>query len=158
GKRFSGWSARPHITDPTTTTILLIDHDNKDRTYYADRLKIAIPHCIVLEAKDIRSGLGLYRSQRGDFVVTEVRIPHGAGFKLLFDIVPHAWKPPVAVIMLTRLSISGLAQLAKMNGAQACFVKRLTTGDELADAIKQAIARVGALSKDRRRRGAARTS
>jgi len=52
-------------------------------------------------------------------------------------------EPPVAVVMLTRLSKPGLAQLAKTNGAQAFFVKRLTSGDELAQAIEKAIARVG---------------
>jgi hypothetical protein len=39
------------------------------------------------------------------------------------------------VIMPTRLSKPGLAQLAKRIGAQAFFVKRLTSGDELALAI-----------------------
>jgi len=150
GKR-SSWSVRPHVTDPTT--ILLIDHDDKDRTYYADRLKISLPGSIVLEAKDIRSGLELYRSRRVDCIVTETYLPDGSGFRLLINIVPHASEPPpIAVIMLTRLSIRGLAQLAKTNGAHACFDKRLTTGDELADTIEKAIARVGATQKDRRRK------
>src|SRR5262245_45617112 len=148
GKR-SSWSVRPHVTDPTT--ILLIDHDDKDRTYYAARLKISLPDSIVLEAKDSRSGLELYWSRRVDCIVTEIPLPDGSGFRLLTDLVPHASEPPpVAVIMLTRLSIHGLAQLAKTNGAQACFVKRFTTGDELADAIQAAIAKVGATQKDRR--------
>src|SRR5262249_57929236 len=40
---YSGWSASPHVTDPPMTTLLLIDDDGMDRTYYADRLKIFIP-------------------------------------------------------------------------------------------------------------------
>src|SRR5262245_47235583 len=147
GKR-SSWSASPHVTDPTT--ILLIDPDNKDRTCYAARLKISIPDCIVLEARDSRSGLELYRSGRVDCIVTEIPLPDGSGFRLLTDLVHDAREPPVAVVMLTRLSIPGLAQLAKTNGAQACFVKRFTTGDELADVIQSAIAKVGATQKDRR--------
>ena len=70
------------LPDPATTTILPIDHDDKDRTYYADRLKISIPNCIVLEAKDIRSGLEIYRSRRVDCIVTEIHPPDGSGFEL----------------------------------------------------------------------------
>src|SRR5262245_27635780 len=151
-ERYSAWSARPHVTELPMTTILLIDDNDKDRTYYADRLKISLPDSIVLEAKDIRSGLKLYRSRRVDCIVTETHLPDGSGFQLLINIVPHASEPPIAVIMLTRLSIRGLAQLAKTNGAHACFDKRLTTGDELADTIEKAIARVGATQKDRRRK------
>jgi len=121
------------------TSILLIDHNEKDRTYYADRLKLSIPDCLVLEARDIQSGLDLYQSRRVDCIVTEIYLPDSSGFELLIDVVPRASEPTVAVIMLTRLSKSGLAQLAKTNGAHAFFVKRLTSGDELAHAIQQAI-------------------
>ena len=129
---------------PAMTTILLIDDNDKDRTYYADQVKIFIPDCIVLEAQDIRSGLELYQSRQIDCIVTEIHLPDSSGFELLIDLVPDASdEPPVAVVMLTRLSKPGLAQLAKTNGAQAFFVKRLTSGDELAQAIEKAIARVG---------------
>ena len=123
------------------TTILLIDDNEKDRTYYAERLTLSIPDCLVLETRDIQSGLALYRSRRVDCIVTEIHLPDGSGFELLIDIVPRASEASVAVIMLTRLSVPGLANLAKTNGAQAFFVKRLTSGDELAQAIQKAIAR-----------------
>jgi len=48
--------------DIPTTTILLIDNNDKDRTYYADRIRIGLPDCHVLESKDGSSGLELYKS------------------------------------------------------------------------------------------------
>ena len=130
------------------TTILLIDDNDKDRTYYVDRLKISIPDCVVLEAKDGQSGLELYKSRRIDCIVTEVHLPDMSGFEVLIDVVLSARRPSMAVIMLTRAHMPGLADLAKTNGAQAFFVKRLTAGDELAQAVQTAIARAGPREKN----------
>ena len=41
--------------DPNTT-ILLIDADDSDRTYYANQLKLSSPEAIILEAKDGQAG------------------------------------------------------------------------------------------------------
>jgi CheY-like chemotaxis protein len=132
------------------TTILLIDEDNKDRTYYADRLKASIPDCIVLEAKDGQSGLELYKSRQVDCIVTELHLPDMYGFELLVEVVPSASQPSLAVIMLTRSAGAALADLAKTNGAQALLMKRFTSGDELVQAVRKAIAVVGPTRKDRR--------
>jgi DNA-binding NarL/FixJ family response regulator len=141
---------RQHSTTPPATTILLIDEKHQDRTYYADRLKMSIPDCVVLEAKDGASGLELYRSRQVDCIVTELLLPDMSGIELLLEVIPHAQPPQTAVVMLTGNSIPALAELAKTYGAQAFFIKRLTSGDELAQAIQKAIARVGPTHKDRR--------
>ena len=136
-------------SDAASTIILLIDGNDKDRTYYADRLKFSIPECVVLEAKTGQSGLELCRSRRIDCLVTELDLPDMSGFQLLVTVVPPASQPPLAVVILGRTSTPELVNLAKNSGAQAFLVKRLTAGDELAQVIQKAIALVGPTHKDR---------
>jgi len=138
----------PRISSPFTT-ILLIDDNDKDRTYYAERIRIGIPDCIVLEAKDGRSGLALYRSQRIDCIITEVYLPDMSGYELLIEVVPRANKPTIAVIILTRAVWRTFYDLAIQHGAQAFIVKRFTSGDDLVQVIPTAIAWVGPNEKDR---------
>ena len=143
-------SERIFVTDPTAPTILLIDDNDNDRTYYAERLKIGLPDCHVLEAKDGRSGLDLYHSRRIDCIVTELYLPDMSGYELLVEVVPHPSKPTTAVIMLTRAVWRNLNELALQHGAHAFLVKRFTSGDELGLIIQKAMARVGPIRKDRR--------
>jgi DNA-binding NarL/FixJ family response regulator len=130
------------------TTILLIDDSDKDRTYYAERLRIGIPDCTVLEARDGRSGLALYRSWRIDCIITELSLPDMSGFELLIEVVPQASQPAIAVVILTRVVSRSLCDLAMRRGAHASVVKRFTSGDELAQIIPKAIAWVGPHEKD----------
>ena len=57
------------------TTILLIDGNDHEHTYYADRLKCAISDCVVLEAKDGKSALKVYKSRRVDCILHEILLP-----------------------------------------------------------------------------------
>jgi DNA-binding NarL/FixJ family response regulator len=129
--------------DPATTTILLIDGYHKDRTYYVDRLKHFLPECVVLEADDGKSGLHLYKSRRIDCIVAEIQLPDMAGFELLFAVVPMMIPQKVAVIFLARAALPASVEFAGRHGAQAFLMKRLTSGDELAEAVLRAIAVVG---------------
>jgi len=72
--------------DPPTTTILLIDDNDKDRTYYAERIRVDLPDCHVLEAKDGSSGLELYKSHRLDCIVTELYLPDMSGYELMIEV------------------------------------------------------------------------
>ena len=137
-------------TDDIATTILLIDDNDKDRTYYADQIKFLLPNCIVIETKDGQSGLDLYQSRRIDCIVTELHLPDMSGFELLFDLNPRASQPEVAFIILARVAWKALADMTKTHEAQEFLVKRSTAGDELVPAIQKAIAAVGPTSKDRR--------
>jgi DNA-binding NarL/FixJ family response regulator len=130
-------------TDPAPTTILLIDGYDKDRTYYTDRLKNSLPDCVVLEAKDGQSGLDLYKSRRIDCVVAEIQLPDMAGFELLSQVVPIMIPQEVAVIFLARAALPASVDFASRHGAQSVLLKRLTSGEELAQTIRQAIAVVG---------------
>jgi len=105
---------------------------------------------VVLEAKDGKLGLEVYKSRRVDCVVHEVFLPDMSGIQFLLTVVPFASRPPVAVVILTRASPRGLRDLVRNNGAQALLVKRLTSGENLAKVILKAIAVVGPIHKDLR--------
>ena len=136
-------------TSSPPMTILLIDDDDKDRTYYAKRIHMGIPECTVLEAKDGRSGLELYWSLRIDCIVMEAYLPDMSGFELLLEVVPRPSEPAIAVMMLTQAEWRHLNKFAMQRGVHAFFVKRFTSGDELVAIIQKGIARVGPNDKVR---------
>lgn len=135
-----------------TTSVLFIDGNGTDRAFYADELKACSPDYQVVEATDGQSGLDLYRSQRIDCVVTELALSDKSGFEILADFVPVSSKPQVAVIVLTRIEHPRVGELAKQNGAYACFVKAHTSGEDLDSAIQNAIALVRLMPKEDRYR------
>jgi len=137
------------LCEPAAATILLIDANDKDRTYYAERIRIGLLDCHVLEAKHGNSGLELYKSHSVDCTVTELHLPDMSGFALLLKVVPQVRQPQVAFIILARIAWKSLANIAQTNGAQAFLAKRLTAGDELVPLIQKAIATVGRSRKDR---------
>ena len=133
------------MSDPSTrpslppAKILLIDPHKDDREYWAQRLTIASPDFVVLEADTGASGLVNCQSQQVDCVVTEVMLPDMSGFQLLVTLVPRAFHPDTAVIFLSRLSLPPMERLAKNNGAQAYLVKSQISGDDLDMAIRKAM-------------------
>ena len=130
------------------TTILLIDDNDDDRTFYADQLKLFSPDCVVLEAKSGQAGLDLYRSHRIDCIVTEFNLPDMHAMELLLHINPLDGLTRIALLFLARHASRGMAGLMKQYGAEAYFIKRLTSGESLADAIDYAVFRVGPRGKD----------
>jgi PleD family two-component response regulator len=105
------------------TSVLLIDESQDQRTYWGNQLKTCSPDYEILEAADGRAALDLYLSRRIDCVVLELDLPDQTGFQLLLRLVPLASKPRIAVIVLTTISHQSLWELAKDNGAYACFYK-----------------------------------
>ena len=106
----------------------------------------------ILEATDGEAGLLLWRSQPIDCVVLALELPDQSGYKVLVDLVPIASRPNVAVVVLTNRLQRGLQQLARQNGAYACFVKQFMSGVDLDRAIQRAIAFVGRMPKEDRYR------
>src|SRR4051812_44691544 len=51
-----------------------------------------------------------------------------------------ASRPNVAVVMLTNRLQRGLGEVARQNGAYACFVKQFMSGEDLDRAIQRAMA------------------
>jgi len=136
--------------EPATTSVLLIDGNEADRKYFADQLKGRSPEYKILEATDGEAGLTLYRSRRIDCVVLALELANQSGYKVLVDLVPIASRPKIAVIMLTNRLQRGLREIARQNGAYACFVKQFMSGDDLDRAIQRAIAFVGQMPKEDR--------
>src|SRR4051812_19667059 len=133
---------------PRPTSVLFIDGSKNQRTYWANQLKHCSADYETVEAPDGQSGLDLYRSRRIDCVVLELGLPDLSGFQILGELVPVASKPRIAVIVLTQLPGRGVWELAKGNGAYACFHKHQTTGDDLDRAIQRAVAFVGQVPKE----------
>lgn len=125
-------------------TILLVDNDDKDRSYYAQRLRVCSPEYVILEAKNGTSALQLCESHRINCIVTELDLPDMSAFQLLLSAIPPTSVPRVAVIVLAQFVLPNIAQLARDNGAQACLMKRFTSGDDLEQYILRAISAVEA--------------
>jgi DNA-binding NarL/FixJ family response regulator len=137
--------------DLLSATILLIDGYEKDRTYYVDRLKASLPTSVILEAKDGQSALALL-PRSVDCIVLELVLPDISAFEVLLRLVPLVKHQTVAVVMLARETIPSIADLARQYGAQSVLIKRLTSGEDLAEAIGKAIAVVAPRRKDEARR------
>jgi len=67
-------------------------------------------------------------------------------FEVLLGVAPSTGRQTVAFVILARAVIPGIADLARRHGAQA--VKKLTSGDELAQAVTKAIAMIGPTHKE----------
>ena len=133
-----------------TTSVLFIDGNAADRTFYVEGLKRCSPDYVIREAIDGESGLNFYRSQRVDCVLLALELPDCSGFRVLVDLIPIASRPSIAVLMLTNNMQRGLHQIAIQNGAYACFVKRFTSCEDVDRAIQRAMAFVGLLPKEDR--------
>jgi len=137
------------IAHPSTTVLFIDSHDD-ERQYWVHRLKISSPDYVVLEASNGKEGLAICRSQRVDCVILELTLPDMSGFEVLLELVPHARHPEIAVIFLTRLTVSSMKHLALRNGAQAYLVKPDSSGNELDITIHKVLANVAPSRKELR--------
>jgi DNA-binding NarL/FixJ family response regulator len=137
-------------THPPPTKILLIDSHQEDREYWAQRLTLSSPDCMVLEAITGAAGLSICCSQRIDCVITELTLPDMSGFEVLLTLVPRARRPDTAVIFLTQITLSEMSTFALNSGAQAYLIKSRISGDDLDREVRKAIAAVGP-NKNRQR-------
>jgi CheY-like chemotaxis protein len=96
-----------------STSVLLIDWSQTQRTYWAGQLQSCSPDYQIIEAADGQSGLDIYRSRRIDCVVFEIDLPDRSGLEVLMTLIPRASKPRIAVIVLTQLSHPGVWRLRK---------------------------------------------
>jgi len=80
-------------------------------------------------------------------VVLELDLPDMSGFEVLAKLVPRAYHPEIAVIILTRLPNPFLLDAAIKNGAQAALRKTFGSGDLLAPSILKAISKVQMLPR-----------
>lgn len=130
------------ILEHRTASVLLIDANTADRTFYADGLKRCAPDYLILESGDGQTGWQVYGCVRVDCVVLELALPDKSGFQLLHHLVPIASRLNVAVIVLTMIEGPGVHVLAKQVGAHACLEKAHTSPEDLDKAIQRALALV----------------
>ena len=136
------------ILEHRTASVLLIDANKADRTFYADGLKRCTPDYLIIEADDRQTACQVYRCVQVDCVVFELALPDQSGFKVLLDLVPLASRPNVAVIVLTLIEHPGVHELVKQSGAHACLEKAHTSPEDLDRAIQRALALMGQRYKE----------
>jgi sigma-B regulation protein RsbU (phosphoserine phosphatase) len=132
----------PQEPNTSATSVLLIDSSPDCRAALTDQLKQCTTSYQILEADDGPSGLAICRSQHVDCVLLELGWPSRSGILTLVELVPHATRPEIAVIMLTNLPDAGVRYIAEQNGACACLFKQDLSGEELDRAIQEAVATV----------------
>ena len=128
-------------------SILLIDGHDKERQYYAHRLKVSSPDYMIFEASTGQAGLALYSSQSIHCVILELGLPDMSGFEVLAKLVPSARRPEVPVIVLTKFDNQALLEVAAKNGALVTLQKSTTSGDDLDRVVLKAIATIQRDSK-----------
>ena len=70
-----------------------------------------------------------------------------SGFEVLAKLVPRAYHPEIAVIVLTRLPNQFMLDHALKNGAQFAFQKTVGSGDLLEQSIPKAVSIVEDLTR-----------
>jgi CheY-like chemotaxis protein len=138
--------------------ILLIDGNRDEREYYAHRLQLSSPDCIIAQAATGHAGLALCQEHPPDCVVLELELPDMSGFEVLLRLVPRPYRPELPVIILTRLYNLQLLKAAITNGAQAALFKSMVSGDVLEKTLFKAMAAVRRDSKRVQRRGSPTTA
>jgi DNA-binding NarL/FixJ family response regulator len=129
------------------TTILLIDGHEADRDHWAQRLTDSLTDYVILEAETGAEGLAICRSQAVDCVLTELELPDMSGLGLLASLVPRAFQPDIAIIVLSRFTLPEMEKIVRRNGGQAYLVKSQLSEKDLIRAIDRAIATVGPRKK-----------
>ena len=66
-----------------------------------------------------------------------------SGLELLAELVPRAFQPEIAVIVLSRFTLPVMDKIVRTNGGQAYLVKSQLSEKDLARTIRKAIAAVG---------------
>lgn len=128
-------------------SILFIDSNKRDHDYYAWRLRASPLSYDIVHAASGRAGLDHCARQPIECVVLEIDLPDMSGFEVLAKLIPRAYHPEIAVIVLTRLPNPFLLDLATKNGAQVALHKTLGSGDLLAPSILKAISRVQVVTR-----------
>jgi DNA-binding NarL/FixJ family response regulator len=125
------------------TTVLLIDPHQEDREYWRQRLLACSPDYVIHEAESGKKGLAIWSAHQIDCVLLELTLPDMSGFEVLIKLIPRARYPDIAIIVLTRLVLHSMVDLALNSGAQAYLIKSRSSGDELDQAIRKAVALIG---------------
>jgi len=116
-----------HPTD-NRLAVLLIDSNDTERNYYADRLKQRSSEYVLHEAATGAEALQVFQVELIDCVILELDLTDMSGFEILIRLIPVSRKPEIAVVVLTHLSSRAIGELALKNGAFSCLYKNQTSG------------------------------
>ena len=102
---FKAMSSPPVSTSEVqvpTTKILIVDDSDSDRSTYVRYLESEVDHFYqIVEAETLEEGLELWRSQRPDIVLLDVKLPDGDGLEFLEALNeehPETQRLPVIVL------------------------------------------------------------
>jgi CheY-like chemotaxis protein len=123
-------------------SVLIIDDNPDDRQTWSTALRNSSSNYRVWEAGSGQAGLELCQKQKVDCVVLDLDMSDSSGFEVLFSLIPDRSRPPIAIVILTRLPYRDLHEMTLHQGAQACLVKQHTSAEELDKAIRMGVASV----------------
>ena len=129
------------MSDPAELKFLIVDDFSTMRRIVRGLLKeLGCVH--VAEAEDGLAALNLLRTQRVDFVVSDINMPNMNGFELLQAIKADASLRHLPVLMVTAEARKEDIVLAAQSGASGYIVKPFTkaTLEEKVQKIVQKIA------------------
>ena len=78
-------SVRANSNPAGTVSILLIENDDRERDYYATRLRLCSSDYVVYEAANGKTGLDFYRSRAIDCVILELELADISGLEVRRD-------------------------------------------------------------------------
>jgi DNA-binding response OmpR family regulator len=84
--------------------VLIIDGNDKTRSFSVDRLNASSAKYRIYEASSGTAGLKLCKKYSFDCVVVSLALPDISGLQVLVNLVPVTSKPTVPVIVLTETS------------------------------------------------------
>jgi CheY-like chemotaxis protein len=120
----------------------MIDDNAEDLEAWSKLLAESSSRYVILTAQTVRTGLAFCRDQKVDCVVLDLDMDDSSGFEVLLSLIPDPKRPPIAVVVLTRLTNPTMHDTVLHHGAQACLVKRRTSAIDLREAIEKAIVSV----------------
>jgi len=137
---FEAMSSSPFSTlsevQVTTTKILIVDDSDSDRSTYVRYLQSEADHFYqIVEAETLEDGLELWRSQRPDIVLLDLKLPDGDGLEFLEALNEAYTDQRLPVIVLTGQGDETIAVRAMKLGASDYLKKKDVTAISLSISI-----------------------
>ncbi len=137
---FEAMSSSPLSTEVQlpTTKILIVDDSDSDRSTYVRYLQSEADHFYqIVETETLEDGLELWRSQRPDIVLLDLKLPDGDGLEFLEALSEGYADQRLPVIVLTGQGDEATAVRAMKLGASDYLEKKDVTAISLSISINQ---------------------
>ncbi len=147
---FEAMSSPPFSTElqVPTTKILIVDDSDSDRGTYVRYLQSEVDYSYqIAEAETLEDGLELWRSQRPDIVLLDLKLPDGDGLEFLEALSEEYPDQRLPVIVLTGQGDEATAVRAMKLGADDYLEKKDVTAISLSISINQVRDRIALNAK-----------